>query len=216
MVAVEELGMTELAKLWTWIGEMFIPIAIVWAFYVRGGLPGKVPEGVLISWGYWGLLVTLAVGATLVFIAALYVREGNRTGSAAIRVPPNTMFGAEGAGNHLISRGTAIIFTLSVVGGLIVFGNRYLDSRIYQWDDTSSFGAGFWSSRASALQAGCGHGPCYAMAQRMYPGGPVSGVNEYVLYVTDGVLAILIVGLFCSVAFFIFVQAATARPRADR
>jgi hypothetical protein len=192
-----------LAKLWTWIGQIFVPLALLWAVYVRNGLPGEpVSEAVLISRGYWGLLVTLAAGASLAWTAALYVRDVRRQG-ARILVPPNTMFEEERTRSRIISWGTAIIFVLSVLGALILFGERYSDSRIYRWDDTSPLQSGFWSSRASAHQSGCGHGPCYAVSQRIYPGGPISGVNEYVLYVTDGGLVILTIAFLCGLVFLI-------------
>jgi hypothetical protein len=31
-----------------------------------------------------------------------------------------------------------------------------------------------------AHELGCGHAPCYAVAQRFYPGHAAAGVNEYV------------------------------------
>jgi hypothetical protein len=115
------------------------------------------------------------------------------------------MFGPEAARNRYVVWGTAIIFALSVAGGLIVFGIRYSDSHIHRWNEASAVENGFWSSRVSAHQDGCEHVPCYAVAQRMVSDGLVKGVNEYVLYLTDGGLAILIVGLLCNVGFFIFV-----------
>ena len=53
--------MEPLAKLWTWTGRSFIPFAVGWAVFVRGGLDSASPSlGALVSRGYWGLLVTLA------------------------------------------------------------------------------------------------------------------------------------------------------------
>ncbi|MGB8609171.1 hypothetical protein, partial [Bradyrhizobium sp.] len=118
---------------------------------------------------------------------------------------PNTMFGPEAARNRYVVWGTAIIFVLTVAGGLIVFGSRYSDSHIHRWNETPAVENGFWSSRLKAHQEGCEHAPCYAVAQRMFPDGPVKGVNVYFPYLTDGGLAILIVGLLCNVGFFIFV-----------
>jgi hypothetical protein len=72
--------MAALAKLWTWIGQTFVPLAVAWAVYARGGLPGEhIEEGVLITRGYWALLVTLVVGNGLSLVGALYVREARRT-----------------------------------------------------------------------------------------------------------------------------------------
>lgn len=208
--------MVVLAKLWTFIGQIYIPIALVWGFFVRGGTPGHFERSVLISWGYWGLLFALAVGATLVFIAALYVQKARRRGDG-ISVPPNTMFGPEAARNRYVVWGTAIFFVLSLTGGLIVFGDRYSDSHIHRWNEVSAVKNGFWSSRVTAHHEGCEHATCYAMAQRMFPGGPMKGVNQYYLYLTDVVLATLIAGLLCSIGFFIFVcLAPTGTSFADR
>jgi hypothetical protein len=73
--------MKPLAKLWTWIGQSFIPLAVSWAFYVRGGLPTDKPptDGVLISRAYWGVLITLAVGIVLCAAFALYARSEGKT-----------------------------------------------------------------------------------------------------------------------------------------
>ena len=54
--------MVVLAKLWTFTGEIYIPIALAWGAFVRGGTPGDFKEGVLITWGYWGVLLALAIG----------------------------------------------------------------------------------------------------------------------------------------------------------
>jgi hypothetical protein len=46
--------MVVLAKLWTFTGEIYIPIALGWGVFVRGGTPGDFKEGVLVTWGYRG------------------------------------------------------------------------------------------------------------------------------------------------------------------
>src|ERR1700733_4939944 len=161
--------MHTLAKLWTWIGQTFIPAAIAWAVYVRGGMTGeRFEEGVLISRGYWGLLVALVVGILLATVGGLYVREAKRT-AAKIVVPPNTMF-EEAATNSLISWATAVIFSMAVLAAVTLFGERYADSRIYSWNGISPLASGFWSSRLAAHESGCTHGPCYAIAQRFRAG----------------------------------------------
>jgi hypothetical protein len=110
--------MKALAKTWTWIGQAFVPLAIGWGVYVRGGLDGPhLEEGVLISRGYWGLLLTLAVGAALSLVAALYIRAARRA-HAQILVPPNTML-EETERNTFISWITVMVFALSVVAGFI-------------------------------------------------------------------------------------------------
>ena len=45
--------MVVLAKLWTFTGEIYIPIALAWGVFVRGGTPGDFKEGVLITWGFY-------------------------------------------------------------------------------------------------------------------------------------------------------------------
>jgi hypothetical protein len=209
--------MKALAKTWTWIGQTFVPLAIGWAVYVRGGLDGAhLEEGVLISRGYWGLLVTLAVGAALTIVAALYVREAQRA-KAKTLVPPNTMF-EESERSAIISWVTVAMFSASVLAAFVLFLVRYLDSKLHPWDGASPLAPGFWSSRVKAHELGCGDGPCYAMAQRLYSGNPVSGVNEYVLYFTDGTLAFLAV-LFCIAAMFlvcVLAKSAVPPPRYGR
>jgi hypothetical protein len=189
--------MLPLAKLWTWIGQTFIPVAIAWAVYVRGGLAGEqIEESVLISRGYWGLLVALAVGTSLAIVALLYARETHRSKSRSC-IPTNTTLDETGK-SIPISRGTAVIFILFVLGSLGLFGGRYADSRIHAWEGISPLASGFWSSRLKAHEGGCGHGPCYAVAERLNLGHPISGVNEYVLYLTDGILVLLIAALIVS------------------
>lgn len=204
-----------LAKLWTGIGQAFIPIAIGWAFFVRGGFAvDHVPEGVMISRGYWGLLGTLLAGIGLTLVAALYVRESRRNG-AAILVPPNMMF-EDAARSRTISWGTVIIFALAVAGALVLFGKRYADSRIFGWDATIPLATSFWSSRAAADQVACSRSSCFAIAQRMYPNGPVDGVNQYLPYVTDSVVAILIAALVGAITFLAIVCLRTQPPPPQR
>jgi hypothetical protein len=65
---------------------------VVWAIYLRGGLAEKPPEiGITVSRGYWGVLITLAAAALLLWTWALYVREAKRKGKASL-VPLNTTF----------------------------------------------------------------------------------------------------------------------------
>jgi hypothetical protein len=77
--------MLALAKLWTWVGNLFIPLAIGWALYIRGGLADRPPAiGVLVSRAYWGLLVTLITGAALIWALSLYVRLAERTNAPTV------------------------------------------------------------------------------------------------------------------------------------
>lgn len=183
--------MLALARLWTWIGNLLIPLAIGWAVYVRGGLTDRPPPiGVLVSRSYWGLLVTLVAGAALLWVMALYVRLAKRQ-NALLLVPPNTAFEDDTARNKIISWGTAVVFAISVLSALTVFGVRYAESRIHGWDDQNPIQTGFWISRVRAHEIGCASQPCFAVEQQVEAGGnPIFGVNEYILFVTDGVLTL--------------------------
>jgi hypothetical protein len=206
--------MKALAKTWTWIGQAFVPLAIGWGVYVRGGLDGPhLEEGVLISRGYWGLLLTLAVGAALSLVAALYIRAARRA-HAQILVPPNSML-EETERNTFISWITVMVFALSVVAGFIFFLVRYLDSKLHTWNGASPLAPGFWSSRVKAHELGCDSAPCYALAQRLYGTNPVSGVNEYKLYLTDGVLIFLAIA-FCAAIIFLILELMRAPPPPPR
>src|SRR5262245_42050258 len=126
--------MLALAKLWTWVGNTFVPLAIGWAFYMRGGLTDRLPMGVLISRGYWGIVVTLIAGAALVWAMALYVRLAKQN-NALILAPPNTAFEDDANRNRVISWGTVSVFAVVVLLALTVSGIRYADSQIHKWDD---------------------------------------------------------------------------------
>jgi hypothetical protein len=204
--------MKALAKLWTWIGNTFIPIATAWTIYVRNGLTTQPPPcGVLISRGYWGVLVSLVTGAALIWTAALYVRIAKRE-NALILVPANTMFEDDTARCRPISWGTLLIFTVSVLAALAVFGSRYAESQIHRWGDQRSLERGFLESRARAYELGCARQPCFAVGQRVgADGNPIFGVNEYILYLTDGVLVLLLI-VICSGAAFL-VKVVLSRPQ---
>jgi hypothetical protein len=199
--------MKPLAKLWTWIGQIFVPLAIGWAIYIRNGFGEKFPpDGVLISRGYWGVLITLLAGSALVWTLALYVDRARKS-RARILVPPNTAFEESKDRSLVISYGTVLVFALSLLVALVMFGERYSESAIYAWDAKTPIEHGFWQSRKVAHGAGCSAPPCFAVGQRMDDNGnPLLGVNEYVLYLTDGVLALLAVLLIAGVVFLIVVS----------
>ena len=85
-----------LAKLWTFVGNWFIPLGAAWAVYVRNGLADRPAQGVSISRAYWGLTFSLLTLAVLVWSFALYAKDAKRTGSASI-APPNTTFEERGS-----------------------------------------------------------------------------------------------------------------------
>jgi hypothetical protein len=117
--------MGPLAKLWTWIGQLFIPLAAGWAVYVRGGSSEiQPPEGVLISRAYAGLLLALAAGALLAWTAALYVAAAKRS-HAQLLVPANTTFEEGDNRNLVISWATAAIFSMTVLLAIILFATSY-------------------------------------------------------------------------------------------
>lgn len=204
--------MQPFAKLWTWTGHAFVPLAIGWAYYARGGLDTSSPaEGALISRGYWGLLLSLGAAALLAWTCALYVRAARRNRSGAA-VPPNTTFEDEQTRTPIISRGTAAVFVLAVVGALSLFGIRYGDSRIHAWDGTRPLAGGFVSSRLEAYRLGCGHPPCFAVGARVDGSGKsLAGINEYVLFLSDGVLCVAALTAAIGVVFLI-VTLARQRP----
>src|SRR5271165_132506 len=72
--------MLPLARVWTWIGQTFVPIALAWMIYVRNGLPA-IPDkpGVIVSRAYLGLLISLFAGALLSWVYGLYVIQAKRS-----------------------------------------------------------------------------------------------------------------------------------------
>jgi len=181
-----------LAKFWTWTGQIFIPLAIGWAIYIRNGFGESAPrDGVLISRGYWGLVVALLAGTALVWTCALYVRLAAHR-NMRLLVPPNTMFEEGKDRNAVISYGTACAFALAIVTSLIMFGVRYSDSLVYGWNARAPLQLGFWGSRLKAYEIGCASHPCFAVGPRVDDAGhAVFGVDEYVLYLTDSAIVVL-------------------------
>ena len=119
--------------------------------------PRDFKEGVLITWGYWGVLLALAVGASLLFIAALYVQKARRgpdMRSAKYDVRPG---GSEKPlrclrnGNYFCALGRR-------------WTDRLRHKVLGQPHPSVERGVcRFWSSRVSAHQEGCEHVPCYAV-----------------------------------------------------
>src|SRR5947209_2189872 len=98
--------MMPLARLWTWTGQLFIPLALGWAVYVRNGLDTTAAsEGVIVSRAYAGLLLTLACGAVLCWAFALYVHAAKQRGAHTL-VPPNTTFENKKERNRALSWAT--------------------------------------------------------------------------------------------------------------
>jgi hypothetical protein len=203
--------MLALAKFWTWIGNLFIPLAIGWAVYVRGGLTDRPPPiGVLVSRAYWGVLVSLVAGGALIWAMVLYVRLAKRK-NAVILAPPNTAFEDESVRSRIISWATVFVFTISVLFALTVFGVRYMESQIHKWDDQQPLQSSFWGSRVRAYEIGCVQQPCFAIEQRVDAGkNPIFGVNEYILYLTDGVL--VLPALFMLAGAFFLMREFSSRP----
>jgi hypothetical protein len=179
--------MLPLAKLWTWVGHLFVPLAIGWAYFISGGSE----EGVLISRGYWGLALSLLVGFVLASTLSLYVWKA-RLARVRISAPPNTTFEDENNRNAIISWATVVLFGLLVVGAIIDFGNRYASSRIYPWESAVPLADSFWGSRAMARASTCQAKSCFAMGQRVYANGKaIDHVDQYFPYLTDGLLGVL-------------------------
>ena len=184
--------MTPLAKLWTWTGHLFIPLAIGWAVFVRSGLADEPPsDGVIFSRAYWGVLVTLIAGSVLAWSWALYVKVGRHQPGVHM-VPPNTTFEEAESRSLVISWVTAATFALSVVLALTIFGVRYGESVVHGWNAPTPADKGFVQSRLKAHDLGCQRQPCFAVGRRIKTNNqPIFGVNEYVLYVTDGAILVL-------------------------
>lgn len=209
--------MKPLSRLWTWIGQSFVPVAFGWAFWMQGGLSTALPErGVVISWAYWGILITLAAGAALTWTAVIYAKLARRSNQTCL-LPANTMFEEETERNALISWMTAATFALVTVAALIVFSVVYSESLIHRWDDKTPVSYGFWQSRAVAHTAGCSGEACFAVFSRFdQTGKMLSGVNEYILYVTDGSLIVLVAAIITGLAFWLLSSSANGGSRADR
>lgn len=203
--------MLPLARVWTWIGQTFVPIALAWMIYVRNGLPA-IPDkpGVIVSRAYLGLLISLFAGALLSWVYGLYVIQAKR-GPREPLIPPNTTFEELNSRSLPISWLTSICFAIVTALAVITFSTIYSDSEIAQWESASPLPGGFWGSRQSAFAAGCAHQPCYAMSPRLNNDHtPIYGVAEYILYVTDGVL---IVGSLALLSGLIFSASAVIRKR---
>jgi hypothetical protein len=204
--------MLPLAKLWTWTGHLFIPLALGWAIYVRSGLPGDLPAiGIIISRANFGLIATLIAAGVLVWTFALYVQTAKARGATSL-VPPNTTFEDEKTRNLIISCGTAAVFSMSVVASLIIFSVRYAESTIYEWNAQSPLENGFWASRWAAFRLGCPSPPCFALGPHMDGLHPINGVVEYILFLTDGAVVVLVSVLIGGV---IVLVAAALRSRPE-
>jgi hypothetical protein len=190
--------MLAVARLWTWIGQLFVPIAFAWAYFVRNG-PG---EGVLISRGYLGLLASLAAGSALAWTLGSYVRLA-KLRDIRPAIPPNTMFEDDANRSMLISWGTLVVFTAVCLAALLLFGVRYSDSRIHQWDDPAPLDHSFAGSRVKAHESVCHSPPCFAMSARKDVKGNVlpGDIFEYIPYVTDGGIVALATVLLSGLIF---------------
>jgi len=183
--------MGPLARLWTFTGQLFIPLALAWAVYARGGLAEAPPlEGVRVSRAYAGFLLALAAGAVLAWTAAMYVAAAKRS-HRLVLVPPNTTL-EEGVGRNIaISWATAVTFSIAVLLAIVEFATTYSYSQIHAWDCATPLQNGFWASRVQAHHDPCPSRPCFALGQRTNPPNrPLNGVFEYIPFVTDGALLI--------------------------
>jgi hypothetical protein len=191
--------MIPLAKFWTWLGQYFVPIAIAWGYFVRNG----ADEGVKISRGYWGLIMSLLVGAVLIATFALYARRA-RVARTQI-VPPNMTFESEADRNLVLSWGTVAVFHLAVIIAIVLFGNRYASSEIYRWEERTPIARSFWESRARSRAEICAHEPCFSMGKRFdNDGKELQYVDQYFPYLTDGSLIALFILLIGAIVYLIF------------
>ena len=190
----ERKELTPLAKLWTWTGHIYLPIALAWAIYVTNGLPvtDELPHpGVLISRGYWGLLASLAAGAMLIWTWAEYAKHAREHAKEAL-IPPDTTFEELDDRSLVISYGSAVVVFAGLIFFTVMFAGRYGDSRIYLWDAGTPLADHFFNSRYE-VYFGTEHGP-FAIAARLETGyKPYTGVNQYIPYLTDGILIVLVI-----------------------
>jgi hypothetical protein len=205
--------MLALARVWTLVGTTFIPFAGGWVVFIRNGLADAPPPiGVLVSRGYWGVLVTLLAGAALFWTMALYVRLA-RQKNALILAPPNTLFEDESNRNSLISWGTVIAFISAILIALTFFLVRYSESQLHKWDSQQAIERSFFGSRIEAHNIECLRQPCFALEQRFDASNkPIFGVNEYILFITDGVLVFLLFLMLAGAAFLVWGLYSRPRP----
>jgi hypothetical protein len=177
--------MLPLAKFWTFAGHWFVSLTVVWAYFVRTGSD----EGVLVSRGYWGLLVSLLVGTAMMSALALYISAARRA-NAPIAIPPNTTFEDDANRQPLISWLTVLVLCAAIFVSLVVFGDRYSSSKIHAWDCKEPLADGFLTSRLKAHDPGAKG--LLAMGNRFDERGKkLNEVNEYVRYWSDSVLLLL-------------------------
>lgn len=188
--------MLPLAKFWTWVGHSFIPLALGWAYFVRNG----PDEGTLITRGYFGWVLTLLVGAALVFVLARYASMA-KARRAVVLLPPNTTFEGITNRNLTISWATLAVFTAFLILANIVFASRYADSRIHRWDASAPLDESFLGSRTKAHQIDCSERSCFAVGRRVSSGGPVRDVMQYFPFFTDGFLLLLVAGQLAALAY---------------
>ncbi len=193
--------MLPLAKFWTFAGQWFIPLTVAWAYFVRTGSD----EGVLVSRGYWGLLVSLLMGTAMMSALALYVSAAKRA-NMPLTIPPNTAFEDDANRHPMISRLTVVVFCAAIFGSLIVFGARYSTSEVYEWNSNEALAEGFFKSRQKA------HDPkttgLLAMGKRFDEGGKeLKEVNEYLRYWSDGALLLLSYAFLASLVSLVIVAA---------
>jgi hypothetical protein len=206
--------MIPLAKLWTFVGNWFIPLAAGWAVFVRGGLTETAAPGVRVSRAYWGLGFSLFTAAVLIAVFALYLRAARQRKDEPL-VPPNTKFESSTDRSPLISWGTLIAYALCVAAAFTVFGTTYSESLIYEWDKKEPLADGFWSSRAAVHRVACDKSSCFAMGPRFDEhGDSVAGVNQYLPFVSDGALLVLLLCLALSTAYVMFLI--LSKPSAAR
>lgn len=189
-----------LAKFWTFIGQAFVPFGATWIYLVRTG-----PDpGVLITRAYFGLGISLLVGAALVWSLALYVRAARLVGTWPL-IPPNTTFEDMQHRSRLLSWGTLAIFVLSLGSCIVVFGIRYGESNVYRWGAEKPLANSFLQSRIMAHNTACSSEPCFAMAQQASSSCKTGfGVAQYFTYISDGVLLGFALIISSGLIFLIF------------
>ena len=115
----------------------------------------------------------------------------------------------------LISWGTVGVYLACAVALLILFALTYADSVIHCWNERTDLASGFWASRLEAHLTICKDNSYFAMSSRFTDNTlqPISGVHQYIPYVTDGALVLLSVLALAGVGFLIAVLPPQLFPR---
>ncbi|MGY4297884.1 hypothetical protein ACVWXN_005979 [Bradyrhizobium sp. i1.4.4] len=105
-----------------------------------------------------------------------------------------------------------MVFFLAVITAIIFFSDRYASSRIYRWEERTPMAQSFWESRARARAETCSSEPCFSMGKRFDDSGKeLEYVDQYLPYLTDGLLAAMFLLFVGGMAYLLFALLAPSR-----